>query len=272
MLLDVVGPPVGEALRGRSASGEILGPRKGGTVEAEPTEQELRESLAAIEVAVEGGSRDLSGLGFWKVVASVKPDAERSDRWADQIGRIDTAAFRAGVKLRVPVWVGNAALGAGVTAGAVSIVVARATGSRSVAGLALIAAGVIWSISTHSLAHWVVGRVVGIRFTDYFLGGPFPPRPGLKTDYASYLRADPSMRAVMHASGAIATKLSPFVALAFWSGTDAPWWSAVVLLALGALQIATDILFSVKTSDWKKVKRERAVARARASVGSGKKG
>jgi hypothetical protein len=31
------------------------------------------------------------------------------------------------------------------------------------------------------------------------------------------------------------------------------------------LQITTDILFSVKTGDWKKVKRERAIARARAA-------
>jgi hypothetical protein len=66
----------------------------------------------------------------------------------------------------------------------------------------------------------------------------------------------------MHASGAIATKLSPFVALAFWPGTSAPWWSAAGLLLLGVLQIVTDIVFSVRSSDWKKVKRERAIARA----------
>ena len=44
--------------------------------------------------------------------------------------------------------------------------------------------------------------MVGIRWTDYFLGGPPPPRPGLKSDYGTYLRADPDSRAWMHASGA----------------------------------------------------------------------
>ena len=50
------------------------------------------------------------------------------------------------------------------------------------------------------------GAWSSIRFTDYFVGGPPPPRPGLKTDYATYLRADPGSRAWLHASGAIATQ------------------------------------------------------------------
>lgn len=233
-------------------------------MEARPTEQELREAFARIEVAVEGGSSDLRELGFWRWVARVKPDAELSDRWAEQIGRIDGAAFRAGVRLRIPVWAGNALLLVGVVTGAVAVVVARTAESETLAGLALIVAAGMWSVSTHCLAHWAVGRAVGIRFTDYFLAG-VPPYPGLKTDYASYLRTAPASRAAMHAAGAIATKLAPFVALAFWPATDAPWWSAAALLGLGVLQITTDILFSVKKSDWKKVKRERAVARARAA-------
>jgi hypothetical protein len=69
----------------------------------------------------------------------------------------------------------------------------------------------------------------------------------------------------MHASGAIATKLAPFLALAFWPGSGAPWWSAAALVAVGAVSIGTDIAFSVKLSDWKKFLRERAVAKARAN-------
>jgi len=126
-----------------------------------------------------------------------------------------------------------------------------------------LAAGGIWTVAFHSPAHWLVGRAIGIGFTDYFLGGPPPPRPGLKTEYGTYLRADPGRRAWFHASGAIATKVAPFLALAFWPSTGAPGWSAVALVVLGIGQIVTDALFSVKTSDWKKFRRERAVARAR---------
>jgi hypothetical protein len=115
-------------------------------------------------------------------------------------------------------------------------------------------------VSFHGPAHHLVGWLSGIRFTDYFLGGPPPPRPGIKTDYASYLRADPSSRARMHASGALATKIAPFLALAFAPASEAPWWAVAALAALGVVQIVTDVLFSVRTGDWKKVRRERAIA------------
>jgi hypothetical protein len=69
----------------------------------------------------------------------------------------------------------------------------------------------------------------------------------------------------MHASGAIATKLAPFVALAFWPASVAPPWAAWGLVALDALEITTDALFSVRSGDWKKVRRELRVARLQAS-------
>jgi hypothetical protein len=224
---------------------------------------EIRASLDRIEAAVGEGTTDLRALGFWKVVARVKPDRLLVHEHADQIGRIDTAAFRAGVRLRVPVWAGNLLLLAGIVAGGVAVWLAFVWDSPPWKGLALLVAGVIWAIAVHSPAHWLVGRAIGIRFTDYFMGGPPPPRPGLKTDYATYLRADPDSRAWMHASGAIATKLAPFVALAFWPASGAPWWSAAALLALGLFQIVTDVTLSTKSSDWKKFAREKAVARSR---------
>jgi len=222
--------------------------------------------LDRIEAAVAAGDTDLKALGFWRLVARVKPDRVLVDRYAGQIARIDTAAFRLGVGLRAPVWVGNVLLTAATVAGLAGAILARAVSSSALAGLLLLGAGAVWTVSLHSPTHWVVGRMVGIRFTDYFIGGPPPPRPGLKTDYATYLRADPQSRAWMHASGAIMTKIAPLLALAFWPGSGAPWWSAAGLVALFVLSIATDIAFSVKLSDWKKFRRERAVARARASM------
>ena len=91
--------------------------------------------------------------------------------------------------------------------------------------------------------------------------GPPPPRPGIKTDYATYLRADPAKRAWFHASGAIATKIAPFVAVAVSPATNAPAWAVLLMGAYGVGQIATDVAFSVKSSDWKRFLRERAVAR-----------
>ena len=224
------------------------------------------EAFASIERAIEAGATDLAELGFWGLIGRVKVDPERSARWAEVAGRIDRTAFEARVQARYPIWLGNTVLLAWTLAGAAAVGLALGTSSPTVAGLALLFAAGAWSVTLHDLAHWVVGRAVGIRFTCYFLAiRPFPPRPGLKTDYASYLRTPPRRRAWMHASGAIATKLAPFLALAFRPAADAPAWAAWALLALGAFQIATDVLFSVRSSDWKKVRRELRVASRQAS-------
>ena len=230
-----------------------------------PTPQEAERARIAgeldrIEAATGSGNGDLRALGFWRLVGAIKRDRVLTIAFADQCGRIDQAAFRARVRFRLPVWLGNLLLLGVVAAGVVAIVLAGVwTGTA--AGLALLAAGLAWSLGVHSPTHWAVGWIDGIRFADYFLGGPPPPRPGIKTDYASYLRADPAKRAWFHASGAIATKIAPFVAVAVSPATNAPGWAVIAMAAYGLLQIATDVAFSVRSGDWKRFFRERAVAR-----------
>lgn len=228
--------------------------------------RDLDAELDRIERAVEAGRADLSALGFWRIVATVKRDDALIARYADQIGRIDAAAFRRWARFRLPLPVGNAVLLTGAAAALGAAIAATAVPSPPWAGALLIGAGAAWSVALHCPTHWLIGSMFGIRFTDYFLGGPPPPRPGLKTDYATYLRAEPRGRAVMHASGAVATKLAPLLALAWWPATRAPWWAAGVLVAIAAVQVVTDLVFSVRSSDWKKYLRERAVARARAQA------
>ena len=84
-----------------------------------------------------------------------------------------------------------------------------------------------------------VGRLVGIRFTDYFIGGPPPPRPGLKTDYATYL-ARRSRQPRVDARLGRDRDEGRAVLRAGCSGprSGAPWWSAAGLLAIGVVPIA----------------------------------
>ena len=229
---------------------------------------EVQAELSRIEAEVDSGNHDLRVLGFWRLLAQVKRRPELVEAAADAAGRIDAEAFDAGVGLKLPVWFGNLILLIGVSVGAFLVVIARYAPTPFVAGVALVLAAVVWSVCLHCPAHWAVGRVFGIRFRCYFLGGPFPPRPGLKTDYSTYLRAKAEMRAVMHAAGALATKAAPFVALAFYPGSSAPAWAAWVVLVIGIVQIITDIFLSTKSSDWKRVKREMAVARLAVTPGS----
>jgi hypothetical protein len=225
------------------------------------SEQEFEAAFARIRGSIEAGDADLSRLGFWPLLNQVKSDRRLSERWADAAGDIDRRAFEARVKLRFPVWFGNLALVAGTAFGVAAAWTAVRASDSTLAGVALVVAGGTWVVSLHCLAHWVVGRAVGIRFTSYFFGGPLPPRPGLKTDYATYLRAEPMARAWMHASGALASKVAPFIALGFFPVSNAPAWAAWVLLGIGVFTIITDVVFSRTSSDWKKVIRERRIAR-----------
>jgi hypothetical protein len=223
---------------------------------------DVRAELDRVEFALGRGEADLTALGFWRAVASIKADPALVELLADQAGRIDRAAFTSRVRPLFPVWLGNATLVGVLGVGAAAMVVASRADDPIVAGSGPIVAAVAWSIGVHGLAHWVSGSLVGIRFFAYFLGGPPPPRPGLKADYATYLRATPRGRAWMHASGAIATKLAPFAVLALAPRVRPPRWSAWIVGGIGVAQIITDIVFSRRSSDWKKFSREMRVAAA----------
>jgi hypothetical protein len=218
-----------------------------------------------IEAAVDAGQTDLWALGFWRLLAKVKADPVLAHHWAEQAGRIDRKAFEARALLLVPVWFGNAVLLVGILAGAVAVAIALTTDSQTVAGLALVFAALDWSATFHAPAHWLVGRAVGMRFIAYFIRDLIPPFPGVKIDYATYLRVAPEARAWMHASGAIASKIAPLLALAFWPASDAPGWAAWAIAGYEVLIIGTDVFISTRTSDWKRFRREMRIARVQAA-------
>jgi hypothetical protein len=60
----------------------------------------------------------------------------------------------------------------------------------------------------------------------------------------------------MHASGALATKLVPFLLIGAAVAADLPLWAVLVLLVLGVGMVLTDILWSTKKADWKRFQRE----------------
>lgn len=212
-------------------------------------------ALARAEEAVAQGA-SLKGTGFWKAVGQVKRDRDLVARYADRIAMIDRRAFERGVKLRVPLTVGLSGLLLVTMLGIAAIIISRGGIPSGLAALFFLGGLAALIVGSHSLAHVVVGRIAGIRFTHAFLGGPPPPRPGVKTDYATYLRASPMSRAVMHASGAVLTKLIPFALIPFIPDIRQRTWIFWALIAIGIVQILTDVFLSTKVSDWKKVRRE----------------
>jgi hypothetical protein len=240
-----------------------------------PPIENYQDALARIERAVDEGDTDLGRLGFWRLLRKIKVDPALSAHWAVIAGRIDRKAFEARTRLRLPVWFGSSVLALVALASAALVAVALALARRSAApepffsGLLVVAAAWGLAVGVHGLAHYVVGRMAGIRFHAYYAGGPLRITPTLKIDYESYLKAGAGARATMHAAGALASKVAPFVVFVgaylphARAGYDLlPAWSLWAVLAVGILTIITDILWSRKYSDWKKVGRELRVAQA----------
>jgi len=223
------------------------------------TEPDFDAALARADAAVREG-RTLNGTGFWPVVARLRANSVLAVRYGERVADIDRRAFERAVRVRVRIGVGVPLLVAGTAAGVLGLVVAAGLGDvlqAIVFGIAF----VLLVVSTHSLGHYVVGRLAGIRFTHAFVAGR-PPEPGVKIDYASYLRATPRRRAAMHASGALVTKIVPFALVPMVFAVHAWPGLAWILIAFGAIGIFTDVAFSTKTSDWMRVKRELRAGRS----------
>lgn len=223
--------------------------------------QQIETLLVASENAVALG-QSVGPVGFWKAVAAVKREEGLVDSYADRIGRIDRAAFLNWALFDVPLWVGNmlmvlgAALGLGLIAWSYPL-------DGDIAGAVFLAGLGALMVTTHGLAHLVVGYMLGMRFTHWFVGSIGRPQPGVKLDYATYLRSSPRRRAWMHASGVIVTKLIPWLLLGAAIAADLPAWAVWATVAVGAFTLLTDVFLSTRFGEWKKVRREWSLAQSR---------
>jgi hypothetical protein len=222
-------------------------------------DSEITETLRLAEVAVKAGD-PLGPTGFWKAVAAVKANPTLIEANADRIGVIDSIAFRNWALLTVPLWIGNLLTLGGALLGLALIAWSYSLDETPATIAFLLGFGAIL-VTTHSLGHLLVGTLLGIRFTRWFVGSIRRPQPGVKVDYATYLRVPARSRAWMHASGAIVTKIVPFALIGAALAANVPSWVVWVLAAVGIVQIVTDVLWSANASDWKKYKREVAFIR-----------
>lgn len=214
----------------------------------------IEATLDAAELAVASGA-PVGPTGFWSAVAAVKREPALVEAYANRIARIDRAALKAWALVTVPLWLGNVVMIGGTMVGLAFVAWAYSL-DGAVSGISFLVGFGIILVTTHGLAHLVVGGLLGMRFTHWFSASLRRPNPGVKVDYATYLRASPSARAWMHASGAIFTKIVPFALLGAAIAAEVPGWAVAVLILVGVVALVTDFLWSTKASDWKKFRRE----------------
>ena len=221
----------------------------------------IEEALRRAEQSVRDGS-GLRGTGFWGAVSEVKRQPELADRYAARIAAIDAAAHAQWALVLIPMWLGTALMLLGTLVALVLIGAAYSIDRELWKVVSFLAGLGILLVTTHGLAHLLVGKALGMTFTSWFIGSLKMPQPGVKVDYTSYLTSPAQSRAWMHASGAIATKLVPFALVGAAIAADMPTWSVWVIVGLGVAMVVTDVLWSTKASDWKKYRREMEFAQS----------
>lgn len=221
---------------------------------------EVERVLSSIEASLaESPEAGLEASGFWKVVKATKQDPALVAEFAGRIASIDREAFLRWALLTVPIGLGTVLAIAGSVVGLVLVGLAYSAADPWNGVLLLAGMGVLL-FATHGLGHLLVGRLAGIRFTHWFIGSAGRPQPGVKTDYASYLAAGARQRAWMHASGAIVSKIIPFALIPAALIAGVRSWAILLMVLVGVVSVITDAIWSTKFSDWKKFRREMAIA------------
>jgi hypothetical protein len=126
---------------------------------------------------------------------------------------------------RLSIIAGNALQLAGIVAAFSALALARSQSqSAVVAAILMIAAWLLLYLFCHGIAHWAVGRLLGIRFAFYTIGGTGNPEGypagmrwvfehlpffGVQTDKASMQKASPMAKAIMWSAGVTSSAVVP---------------------------------------------------------------
>jgi hypothetical protein len=126
---------------------------------------------------------------------------------------------------RLSITAGNALQVAGIVAGFSALALARSQSQAAVvAAILMITAWLLLYFFCHGIAHWAVGRLLGIRFAFYTIGGTGNPEGyfagmrwvfqhlpffGVQTDKDSMQKASPMAKAIMWSAGVTSSAVVP---------------------------------------------------------------
>jgi hypothetical protein len=128
---------------------------------------------------------------------------------------------------RLSIAVGNAIQIAGMLAAVIALTRAPHVHSKSEAIAAVLAAWTLLYFCCHGIAHWAIGRLLGIRFAFYTIGGTGNPTGypgalrwlferlpffGVQTERLSMQKASPVSKAIMWSAGVTSSAVVPTLA------------------------------------------------------------
>jgi len=151
-----------------------------------------------------------------------------------------------------------------------ALTLARSTDSKPASITALIAAWLLLYFFCHGIAHWAVGRGVGIRFAFYTVGGTGNPEgypPGLRwlfehlpffgvqTEKASMQKASPRAKAIMWSAGVTSSAVVPTLAVIWARGTGIPGSKLFLIFAVIWAIATLASNWTSRTGDYSKARR-----------------
>ena len=182
---------------------------------------------------------------------------------------------------RLSILAGNALQISGIAAACLALAAARSAPSKSAAILAMIAAWVLLYFFCHGIAHWAVGRILGIRFVFYTIGGTGNPEGypaglrwlfehlpffGVQTDKASMQKASPMAKAIMWSAGVTSSAVVPTVGVvcAWRSGIPGSKLFLIFAVIWAIATLASN--WTSRTGDYSKARRALGTSTANSKV------
>jgi hypothetical protein len=138
---------------------------------------------------------------------------------------------------RLSITAGNTVQIAGLAAACAALALSRSTPAKpaAIAAVMMIAAWLLLYFFCHGIAHWAVGRLLGIRFAFYTVGGTgnpggYPaglrwlfehlPFFGVQTEKVSMQKASPIAKAIMWSAGVTSSAVVPTLGSVYdWSAS-----------------------------------------------------
>ena len=179
-------------------------------------------------------------------------------------------AARRKVFAKLSIAAGNTLQIAGIVAAGFGLKASASATSPVTAVLAMIAAWVLLYFCAHAIAHWLVGRIVGIRFLFYTVGGTGNPEgwpPGLRwifehlpfmgvqTDKLFMQQASPQAKALMWSAGVTSSAVVPTLGVlwAWHAHVPGSGWFSLFALGWSVGTLASN--WTSRTGDYSKARR-----------------
>ena len=171
---------------------------------------------------------------------------------------------------RLSIAAGNALQIAGIAAACLALAGARSAHSKTAAISAMIAAWALAYFFCHGIAHWAVGRLLGIRFAFYTIGGTGNPEGypaglrwvfehlpffGVQTEKTSMQKASPMAKAIMWSAGVTSSAVVPTLGVlcAWRSGVPGSKLFLIFAVIWAIATLASN--WTSRTGDYSKARR-----------------